>query len=278
MRQQRIEDKFADYNFLYKAVFADLLDRLDDLSHTFDQVGCLNLRDANCLQELRAHPKVGNVINVRPYGSILTDLVGDAEAFPLQNLDMVFSCLDLHTLNDVPGTLLQLRKALKPDGLLVAGLFGGETLSQLHHSLATAEQDVLGGVSPRVSPFGSAQDFSMLLQRAGFALPVVDAYPLTAEYDTLFDLIKDLRGMGETNAVALRSKKASPRQLFMKSAEIYQDQYGKDGRIPATFEIISFTAWAPAATQQQPLRPGSAKMRLADALQAEEKSAGEKTG
>ena len=169
--------------------------------------------------------------------------------------------------------------ALAPDGLFLASVLGGDTLVELREVLAAAELEVTGGLSPRVSPFADIPDLGGLLQRAGFALPVVDSDVLTVTYDNLFALMADLRGMGESNAVLERHKSPTRRGVLMRAAEIYRERFaGPDGRIPATFRILTMTGWAPDASQQQPLRPGSARARLADALDASEAPAGEKTG
>ncbi len=201
-------------------------------------------------------------------------IVGDDDVLPLQenSHDLVIHALSLHWSDDPIGQLVQCRRALKPDGLLIATLFAGQTLHELRSVLAEAETVTLGGLSPRVLPMGEIRDLGGLLQRAGFALPVADIMPLHASYETAFHLMRDLRAMGETNVMISRSKASTPRSLFSKAAAIYQDVYGtKDGRIPATYEIATLTGWAPSETQQKPLRPGSASHSLAEALGTQEK-------
>lgn len=179
----------------------------------------------------------------------------------------MLSNLALHAINDLPGALIQARRALRPDGLFLATLFGGDTLIELRSCLLDAEVEVLGGASPRVAPFVDVRDAGGLLQRAGLALPVVDRETLTVTYGDAFALMNELRGMGESNPLAERRRAFTPRGVFLRAAELYADRHaGDDGRISATFEILTLTGWAPAATQQQPLRPGSAKASLADAL------------
>ncbi len=181
--------------------------------------------------------------------------------------DLVIHALCLHWANDPVGQLVQCRHALRPDGLLVAVLFGGQTLHELRASLATAESQVSGGLSPRVAPMGEIRDLGGLLQRAGFALPVADALPLVATYAGLTPLMHDLRGMGEGNALAARLRRPTRSALFTRAEQVYRSAFGTpDGRIPATFDIVTLTGWAPAPDQQKPLRRGSATHRLADVL------------
>ena len=191
--------------------------------------------------------------------------------------DLVTSVLALHAVNDLPGVLVQVRRALKPDGLFLAALFGGETLTELRQSLATAEIEVTGGISPRVAPFGDVRDLGGLLQRAGFALPVADVERTVVRYRDLSSLVRDLRAMGETNALVERSRKPMPRALWAAAAAHYAAHFADpDGKLRATFDIVYLTGWAPHESQQQPLKPGSAKTRLADALGTDERGAGEK--
>lgn len=191
--------------------------------------------------------------------------------------DLIVSVLGLHAVNDLPGVLVQARRALKPDGLFLAALFGGETLQELRQSLAAAEIEVLGGVSPRVAPFADVRDLGGLLQRAGFALPVADVERTVVRYSDMGQLIGDLRAMGETNTLMERDRRAMPRRMLAAAAAHYAANFADpDGKLRATFDIVYLTGWAPDASQQQPLKPGSAKARLADALGTRERSAGEK--
>lgn len=181
--------------------------------------------------------------------------------------DLVVHAMELHWANDPVGQLVQCRRALKPDGLLIVAMLGGQTLVELRAALAEAETRVSGGLSPRIAPMGELRDLGGLLQRAGLALPVADSSKRTVSYGSPLALLYDLRAMGETNALAAREKKTPPRNLFAEMARIYTDSYpsGPD-RVAATFEMIFLTGWAPSETQQKPLRPGSAKSRLADFL------------
>jgi NADH dehydrogenase [ubiquinone] 1 alpha subcomplex assembly factor 5 len=201
--------------------------------------------------------------------------VSDEEFLPVRanSLDLAASALSLHWVNDLPGALVQIRKSLKPDGLFLGALFGGETLHELRHVLAQAEEECDGGTSPRVSPFADFRDLGALLQRAGFALPVVDADLVTVRYDTVFHLFRDLRAMGETNALNARRRVPLKRSTLMRAANLYHERFADaDGRLRASFEILYATGWAPHESQQKPLRPGSAAMKLADALKTEELS------
>ncbi|WP_137132130.1 methyltransferase domain-containing protein [Rhizobium sp. FY34] len=187
-----------------------------------------------------------------------------------QSVNLVLSPLSLHLTNDTPGMLIRIRRALKPDGLFLAAIPGAGTLGELRDVLLSAEAEIFGGASPRVIPFPDVRDIGALLQRAGFALPVVDADSFTVRYDSLFDLMRDLRAMGMTNPLVGRSRKPLTRAFFLRAAEIYAERYSDpDGRIRATFSIVYVSGWAPHESQQKPLKPGSAKMRLADALRVE---------
>jgi SAM-dependent methyltransferase len=207
-------------------------------------------------------------------------ITGDEEALPVgeSKFDLVVSALSLQWVNDLPGTLLQIRRALKPDGLLLAALIGGETLHELRESLAAAESEATGGASPRVSPFADIRSLGALLQRAGYALPVADLDRHVVRYSHAFGLFRDLRLMGAANALTERSRKPLSKRTIARAAEIYAERFSDpDGRLRATFEVLWLSGWAPHEGQQKPLKPGSAKTRLADALGVTEKPAGEKT-
>jgi len=200
-------------------------------------------------------------------------IVSDEETLALEShsYDLILHAMCLHWANDPVGQLVQARHALKPDGLLLCTFFGGQTLHELRASLAEAEAAITGGLSPRIAPMGEIRDLGALLQRAGFALPVADSTPLTVSYANAFHLMHDLRKMGENNALAQRIKHATRRNILTEAASIYAGNFrNDDDRVDATFEIITLTGWAPAENQQQPLRPGSATTRLADALGAKE--------
>lgn len=193
-----------------------------------------------------------------------------------EQFDLIVSVLTLHAVNDLPGVLVQARHALKPDGLFMATLFGGDTLFELRESLVAAEIELLGGVSPRVAPFADVRDLGSLLQRAGFALPVADIERTVVRYRDFMTLIADLRAMGETNALAERSRKPLSRAALGAATTYYESHHSDgDGRLRATFDIAYLTGWAPHESQQKPLKPGSAASRLAEALKTTEHSAGE---
>lgn len=199
--------------------------------------------------------------------------VPDDEVLPLAvgSQDLVVHALALHWANDLVGQLVQCRHALRPDGLFLGLLFGGQTLHELRSALAEAEAELTGGLSPRVLPMAEIRDLGGLLQRAGFALPVADSFVKTVMYRDAFHLMTDLRAMGEGNALAQRLRRPTGRAILLRAAEIYARMHETaQGLIPATFEIITLTGWAPDASQQKPLRPGSAVNRLADALQSAE--------
>jgi SAM-dependent methyltransferase len=208
-------------------------------------------------------------------------IAGDEEALPFApgRFDAVVSLLALQGVNDLPGTLAQVRQILKPDGLFVACLLGGATLTELRQALAAAESELEGGVSPRVAPFADLRDYGALLQRAGFALPVADLDTVTVRYAEPLELLGDLRRMGLTNALVARRRVPMRRATLFRAMQIYAERFSDaDGRVRATFDLAWLTGWAPHESQQKPLRPGSAKARLADALGVPERSAGEKPG
>ncbi|MEW9920561.1 methyltransferase domain-containing protein [Marimonas sp. MJW-29] len=196
-------------------------------------------------------------------------IIPDDETLVLEpgTQDAVIHAMSLHWANDPIGQLIQCRRALKPDGMLISASLGGRTLNELRACLGQAEAAVTGGLSPRVVPMGELRDLGALLQRAGLALPVADALPLTVSYADAWALMRDLRAMGETNALAHRLRRPTRRKVLEEAADLYQTHFsGPDGRITATFELIFLTGWAPSENQPKPLRPGSAQQRLADAL------------
>ena len=216
---------------------------------------------------------------ISPFAEIWLNSLPDAKIVPDDDVldlepgvhDVVIHAMCLHWANDPVGQLIQCRRALKEDGLLLVLMMGGQTLHELRSALAEAETTITGGLSPRVVPMGEIRDLGGLLQRAGFALPVADLIPLTAEYRDLYHLMHDLRDMGETNAIAQRSKTPTSRLLFEMADHLYRQHFAtENNRLPATFEMVCLTGWTPSDTQQKPLRPGSAKARLADALKVPE--------
>ncbi len=209
----------------------------------------------------------------RSGGSSVRAVIDDERLpFAPESLDLVVSTLALHWTNDLVGALVQMRRALRPDGLFIGSLFGGATLTELRQSLMIAEDELHGGSGPRVSPFADGFDGGALLQRAGFTLPVSDVDRITVRYAHPLKLMAELRAMGETNVLADRPRRPLTRAVLARTFEVYSERFGlPDGRIPATFEIITLTGWAAHESQQKPLRPGSAKTRLADALGAVER-------
>lgn len=198
----------------------------------------------------------------------------DTEILDLEenSLDLVVHALCLHWADDPIGQIVQCARALRPDGLLVATAFGGRTLEELRAALAQAESRITGGLAPRVAPMAEIRDMGALLQRAGLALPVADSHPWRVTYETPLELMRDLRAMGEGNALASRHRAPLRRNVLMEAARIYQESYGQeDGRIPATFEVVTLTGWRPDESQQKPLRPGSARHSLSEALGATER-------
>jgi SAM-dependent methyltransferase len=261
-------------DFLLARAAEELCERISAVKRTFSAIldcGTPSPRLALCLSE-QLRPRL--LVRMAPFleaagPKTLLSLIGDEENLPFgqERFELAVSALALQNLNDLPGALLQLRRALKPDGLFLGCLLGGATLNELRKALAAAEAEFWGGVSPRVSPFADVRDLGGLLQRAGFALPVADSDTLTIRYANLFALMADLRAMGAANALAARLRKPPPKGLFLRAAEIYAERFSDpDGRVRATFEMIYLSGWAPHESQQKPLAPGSAKMRLADAL------------
>ncbi len=239
---------------------------------------CIQLGTRGGLCPLPANIHVDHHVMIDCTAEGRPDIVCEDDFLPLQeqSIDLFVSSLSLHTINDLPGALLQIRKSLKPDGFFIASMFGGETLHELRTCLSEAELEITGGITPRVSPFADKQQMGALLQRAGYNLPVVDSEIITVTYQSLFHLMRDLRNMGEGNAIAERSKTFTSRRIFMRAAEIYAQKFAEeDGRIIASFEIIFLHGWAPADNQQKPLRPGSGETRLADYLGAKEISIGD---
>ncbi|HEY7998373.1 MAG TPA: methyltransferase domain-containing protein [Pseudolabrys sp.] len=268
LRQQRAW-ALGPATFLLDRVAGELGERLAVVLRRFDRAADLGTPTDAVRRVLAESGKVGTI----------ADVIVDEEALPFASgsLDLVVSALSLQFVNDLPGTLVQIRRALKPDGLLLAALIGGDSLAELREAFAQAESEIEGGASPRVAPFADLRELGTLLQRAGFALPVVDSERLTVRYKTVLDLMRDLRRMGATNVLAERRRTPLKRTTLFRLAEIYAERFADaDGRLRATFEIAWLSGWAPHESQQKPLKPGSASRRLADALGTREIPAGEK--
>jgi SAM-dependent methyltransferase len=266
-RQRRALAMGAE-TFLLDRVADELVERLSVVLRPFDRAADIGT-PTDVVQRALAG-KAGSVEHVE---------IGDDEVvrLPDASLNLAVSALALQFVNDLPGVLVQVRRALKPDGLFLAALIGGDSLTELRQSFAQAESEIEGGLSPRVAPFADLRDLGALLQRAGFALPVVDSDRLTVRYDTVFNLMRDLRRMGAANPLTERRRTPLRRATLLRMAEIYADRFADaDKRLRATFEIVWLSGWAPDPSQQQPLKPGSARARLADALNTEELPAGEK--
>jgi SAM-dependent methyltransferase len=287
-RRQRRAAALGPATFLLDRVASDLAERLQAVLHQFDLAVDLGTPGERVRAALTGLRSIGTIVptSASPDLAIRANqierlVVADEEALPFRDasLDLVVSALALQFVNDLPGALVQIRRTLKPDGLFLAALIGGETLTELRQAFAAAESDVEGGASPRVAPFADLRELGALLQRTGFALPVTDTDRLIVRYDTVFDLMHDLRRMGATNALLDRRRTPLKRATLMRMAEIYAQRFADlDGRVRATFEIMWLSGWAPHPRQQQPLKPGSARTRLADALGTHEISAGEKAG
>lgn len=257
--------------FLTDEIGQNLAERIGAVKRRFANALDLNSR-AGTFSQLRPLADRWTRTALAPGGHV--ELIADEEAlpFPEEAFDLAVSALSLHAVNDLPGALLQIRRVLKPDGLFVAALFGGATLHELRDAFASGESETIGGISPRVAPFADVRDLGGLLQRAGFALPVADCERSIVHYRQFSTLVADLRALGETNVLAERAKSLLRRDVLAATLAHYADRHADDeGRLLATFDVIYLTAWAPHESQQKPLAPGSATMRLADALGSPEK-------
>jgi SAM-dependent methyltransferase len=286
-RRARSARRFGEYSFLKEAAAEDIALRLSSINRRFDRVLDLGAHDGTLSQVLRSDSllvdRIGDIVScdLSPaFAKPSLGVVADEEALPFADasFDLVVSALSLHWVNDLPGALIQIRRALKPDGLFIGAVFGGRTLAELRQSLLAAEEEVRGGAANRVSPFIDVIDGAGLLQRTGYSMPVADADARTVRYANPMRLLEDLRGMGETSALA-RQGPPLTRGILMRAMEIYAGRFSDpDGRTRATFEFVTLSGWAPGPDQPAPKRPGSATARLADALGVEERSAGEKAG
>lgn len=278
LRRDRAAMHIDDYDFLLRDVAARLIERMDVIKREFPLVLDLGSHHGVLSSLLAQRAGTQTVISsdLSPRfaaASPALALAADEEFLPFAraSLDAVVSNLSLQWVNDLPGALLQIRHALKADGLFMAAVLGGESLRELRDSLMTAELDITGGASPRVSPFIDLRAMGGLMQRAGFALPVVDSDIITVDYSHPLKLMQDLRGMGASNATRNRLMMPTRRRVILEAARIYAEKYGDSrGRVPATFQVIYAIGWCPHESQQKPLKPGSATVRLADILKAEE--------
>ncbi len=273
VKRQRLRcaPRFTDHAFLFDWTMKQLEERLDVVSRRFESCVQLGARGRKFQSEQVEHVITADTVNA--------DVICDEEFFPFKDksTDMIVSPLSLHTVNDLPGALIQINRALKADGLFMGAMLGGETLYELRACLAEAELELSGGITPRIAPFADKPQAGALLQRVGFTLPVIDSEIVTVTYESIFPLMHDLRFMGEGNAVAERSKRFTRRALFLRAGEIYTEKFAEaEGRIHASFEIIFLLGWAAHESQQQPLKRGSATARLADILGTQEIGTGEK--
>jgi SAM-dependent methyltransferase len=274
----------GDYpDFLLERATQDLDERLSAVLRRFTVAVDLGTPLPLAAPVLRAKAEMAlrMVEAARETADLAADFLGDLEHLPLGpgSLDLAASLLALQGVNDLPGALIQIRRALRPDGLFIGCLLGGRTLHELRQVLLEAEAETTGGVSPRIAPFADLRDLGSLLQRAGFALPVVDSEVVTVRYRDIFGLLRDLRAMGWSNALTARRRSGLRRDTLMRAAALYAEQFSDaDGRLRATFEMVWLSGWAPHESQQKPLRPGSAKARLADALGVPEIGTGDKAG
>jgi SAM-dependent methyltransferase len=258
-RQVRAE-KIGTATFLLDRVAEDMAERLHAVLREFSSAADIGTTGDRVRDALAG--RAGDLARVN-----LPDR--ESEPLPLapESIDLAVSALAFQFVNDLPGVLAQIRRALKPDGLLLAAMIGGDTLTELRQSFAAAEAELEGGISPRVAPFVDLRDLGALLQRAGFALPVTDVDRVVVRYDNVFALMQDLRRMGATNVLVERRRDPARRATMLRMAQIYSERFADpDGRIRATFDVIWLSGWAPHASQQQPLKPGSAKASLAEAV------------
>jgi SAM-dependent methyltransferase len=289
LRLDRAAPGYGAADFLKRRAAGDAVERLETIMRNFPlavDLGARNGAFAAALAQSDAKDRVGVLIETDLSGRMLAGRPGmrvqaDEERLPFadESIDLIVSTLALHWTNDLVGALIQIRNALKPDGLFLGAILGGSTLAELRPCLMQAESELSDGAGPRVSPFADVLDAAGLLQRAGFALPVADTDKITVRYAHALELIRDVRAMGESNVLHDRARRPLSRAVLARAAALYQGRFADpDGRVRASFEIVSLTGWAPHPDQQKPLRPGSAKMRLADALHVKEKPAGEKAG
>ena len=275
--RDRAASGFAAHDFLVREVGERLADRLDDVTRRFPKALDLGCHTGEMADILRGRGGIETLVQCdlspemarRAAENGRPSLAADEEWLPFAaaSFDLVISNLSLHWVNDLPGTLIQIRRILKPDGLFLASVLGAGTLAELRQSLMEAELAEEGGVSPRVSPFADVKDLGALLQRGGFALPVVDADTVSVTYADPMRLLADLRGMGEANAVAEQRKGLTRRATLLHAISVYQSRFGgPDGRLPASFQVMTLTGWAPHPDQPKPVAPGSATHHLSEIL------------
>jgi SAM-dependent methyltransferase len=272
-KRRALSHPVAGADFLMRRVADDFAERLDAVERKFGKAAALFCQTPDAFNAMEASGKVADAVRIEADAAFLGGAPGtlappETVPFEAQSLHLAVSLLSLQAMNDIPGMLAQIRRALKPDGLFLGVFAGAGTLVELRESFLAAETELYGGVSPRVIPFPDVRDAGALLQRAGFALPVADVETVVVRYDTLFSLMADLRAMGETNAMVDRPRRPATRKLFARAAEIYAERFADpDGRIRASFSLVWMSGWAPDPSQQKPLKPGSAKVSLAKILE-----------
>lgn len=271
---------YDEAQFLRARIVPDCVDRLSLVQRPLKNVLELDSPDTQFFDAFRTIRPTSHITRAAGYDRALIDnpLVDDGTplAHHTARYDLIVSLLSLHFANDLPGLLIQIRRALQPDGLFMGALFGGDTLYELRRVLLRAESEITGGAAPRIAPFGQVRDLGALLQRAGFALPVADQDTITVRYQNPLTLLQDVRAMGAGNCMT-QSTRPLRRDVLMRAIELYRSEFAQaDGKVPATFQMISLSGWAPHDSQQKPLKPGSAKQRLADALGTQEQSSGER--
>ena len=283
-RRNRAAATIGAADFLLREICDRIGERLEEVNRRFADALILDAGPGALAAAVAGRPGLDRIrqLEAAPAMAALTgaeiwDAPGEVLPVAEASADLALSALTLHAVNDLPGMLTQIRRALRPDGLFIGALFAGETLWELRAALTAAEIETTGGLSPRVAPMAEIRGLGALLQRAGFALPVADVDRLTVTYPSPLALLRDLRAMGEGNVLSERRRAFMRRETLIRTCEIYVERYGNsEGRVAATFDIAFLTGWAPAPSQPKPLRPGSAAMRLADALGSVERSTGEK--
>ncbi len=274
-RRNRVANNFSSHAFLLDEVGIQLAERLKDVKRNFRTAVDLGCHDGRLTALFSGNNGIEHFLQCDLSESMLAKasgpykLIVDEEWLPFapESIDLVISALNLHWVNDLPGTLIQIQRALRPDGLLSAAIFGGNSLTELRQALIKAESEIEGGISPRIAPFIEIQDLGALLLRAGFNLPVIDTDTITVTYPDALKLMKEIKGMGESNILKQRQRNLKSRALLAATAKYYQKMFeDSNGRIPATFEILYFAGWKPHESQQKPLKPGTAQISLTEVL------------
>lgn len=285
-RRSRFAHEIESREFLLSHVAREIVERIELMLRPFPLALDLGAYHGLLGRKVAELPSVKTVVFAESAFAFAAlcprpALVCDEDMLPFKagSLNLVVSGLALHRVNDLPGALIQIRRALAPDGLFMAALLGAGALGELREALLEAEAEAVGGASPRVSPFGDVREYGALLQRAGFALPVADAETLTVHYASPREVMREVRALGGGNVLLARSRKPLSRHVLERAEAIYRERHATaDGRVQASYEIVYLTGWAPDPSQQKPLRPGSAAQRLADALGTKEQAAGDKAG